>query len=168
MREPSVLVQSRARERRPLAPDPNASWRLLGTIGVAFTLIGGLDVALAWHPLAFGNAQWEFGTITVSLTGMPLLALGLLLFLGAATARGSRLWIRVSAAVLLVLAIAILAAAVLYATDIPLALRAVPNPLAKTALKKAMTKTACEALVYPALFIWTALRSWKASSASGP
>jgi len=58
-------------------------------------------LALLWYPLQFGSADWEFGTISAYLNGMPLGTLGLaLLAAGAIGADGdepavyspSRVW----------------------------------------------------------------------------
>src|SRR5207245_6313338 len=75
--EPKVLIEPsrKGSARSPLAPAPDFGWLLLGWIGLAFALIGGGDVLLTWVPMHFGSPEWEFGTITSSLDGMPVLTM---------------------------------------------------------------------------------------------
>jgi hypothetical protein len=133
-------------------------------MGLALSLIGGADIALAWYPFNLGNSEWEFGTVTATLDGLPLLALGLALVLGAAVARGRRAATKTVAVGLVLLAVLIALAAILYATNVPIALQSVSDPLVKTGLKKAIVKTALQAVVYPCAFVWLALKGWRHSS----
>src|SRR5687767_11526069 len=82
MAAPRILVKNADLDRslRVLrSGDTEAVWPLLGLIGLAFTVIGAVDIALAWYPSALGSAEWEFGTIGATLNGLPLPALGLFL-----------------------------------------------------------------------------------------
>jgi hypothetical protein len=163
MTGPKILVQDAGRPR--LAPAPDFGWYLLGWIGVVFTFVGGLDLLLTWYPPRFGNAEWEFGTVSASLDGLPVLTLGLALTLGAAAARGQRWLLRSLTIVLLILATLIGVWAVLYATNIPIALQAVTDPSIRTGLKKAIAKAAGQSVLYPVAFVWLAIVSWRRSSA---
>lgn len=160
---PAALL---GRREDPAAARATASvaepgWMLLGGMGAAFALIGGLDLALTWYPFNLGNPEWEFGTVTSTLDGMPVYALGLALLL-AAGAAGRRPWVVRGAAVLVLLTVlAILAAAFLYATTIPMALKGVENPLMRLGLQKAILKTAAQALVYPVALAWIAVGAWR-------
>ena len=164
--EPRVLIEParKGSARSPLAPAPDFGWLLLGWMGLAFALIGGWDVLLTWVPMHFGNPEWEFGTITSSLDGLPVLTMGLVLVLGAGAARGTRWLVRTMAVLLVALAVAILVAAALYATSVPIALKSVMDPVVKTGLKKAIAKTTTQAVVYPVAFAWIALQAWRRSS----
>jgi hypothetical protein len=51
----------------------------------------------------------------------------------------------------------------LYATVLPAALRAVPDPFALTPIKKAAAKTGVQALLYPFALLWLAGAAWRAS-----
>src|SRR2546426_806988 len=117
MTGPKVLVPAPAQSsaRAPLPPAPDFGWLLLGSLGLVFTVVGGTDVLLTWVPVRFGNPEWEFGTVTSSLDGLPLVTMGLVLMLAAGTARGMRWVVRTVALVMVVLAVAIALAAVLYA-----------------------------------------------------
>src|SRR3989442_14334701 len=90
--EPRVLIEParKGSARSPLAPAPDFGWLLLGGMGLAFALIGGLGGLLSWVPMHFGSAEWEVGTITSRLDGLPGLPMGLFLVLGAGAARGKR------------------------------------------------------------------------------
>ena len=159
MTAPKVLV--RQREGSPsvaLAPAPDVAWQMLGWTGLAFCFVGGLDVALTWLPLSLGNPEWEFGTITASLNGLPLAVMGLALVMVSAVSRGRRWLVRTTAMVFLALGVMILAAGVLYATDVPIALQAITTPVARVGLGKAMIKTASQVIGYPALFVWIAVK----------
>src|SRR5574338_443220 len=67
--------------------------------------------------------------------------LGLALLLGAAVARGWILGTRVWAIVGIVMAVLILAAAVIWALNLPLAFRSVQEPAARLGLKKSVAKS---------------------------
>jgi len=82
-----VVVPAGSAERAVAKEAPVGSWQLLATAGWAFLVVGGMDVGLVWYPAAFGNAGWEFGSITTSLNGLPLPLMGLALVLASATAR---------------------------------------------------------------------------------
>lgn len=150
---PQILVPEEEGVRRaPLGAAPDYGWYLMGRMGLCFVLIGMLDLALAWYPLKIGNPQWEFGTVSRSYDSLAITALGLTLLLGAGVARGVRWWTRAAAIVFLLFAVWVLAGYVLYALNIPLALRSVTDPVALSGLKRAMAKTTGQAIVYCVVF----------------
>jgi hypothetical protein len=156
MASPRVLVrdesESRKRSWRPPAPD--FGWQLLGWVGGVLLIVGLLDLGLAFYPPMFGNANWEFGTVGSSLNSLPVPMLGLALLLGAAVARGWVLGMRVWAIIGIVLAVLVLAAAALWALNLPLAFRSVQEPVARLGLKKSVAKTVAQAILYPVAFLW--------------
>ena len=110
------------------------------------------DIALAWYPTAFGNPQWEFGTIATTVAGLPLASIGLASLSASAFARGKR-WLLVALSVaLLVLGVAVLSGCILFLMDVPLALRA-EHGLAGLAIRKAIVKTLMLGLGFGALYI---------------
>ena len=115
--------------RRRLAPAPDYGWYLLGWLGLVFVIVGGVSLAMMWYPVLIGNPQWEFGTVSSTYDSLPITALGLGLLLGAGVARGIRWWTRTAAALFLLLALLVIGGLVLYATNLPLALRAVTDPM---------------------------------------
>ena len=62
-------------------PDPAAAWRLVGWFSLLFTLVALSDVVLALYPADLSNAGVRFAVFAGIITGMPLLAIGLVGFL---------------------------------------------------------------------------------------
>ncbi len=145
--------------------DPDQAWSLLGYIGIAFILIGALDVGLAWFPFVLGSAEWEFGTIGATLNGLPLPGLGLMLVLASGVALGLPMRIRVVAATCALLVVALLGLGFLYVTVIPVALSEVTNPVVRAGLMKSIVKALALLVIYPALFGWVGFRGLKSSFA---
>jgi len=156
MASPRVLVredtEGRKRSWRPPAPD--FGWKLLGWVGGVLLIVGLIDLGLAFYPPMFGNPNWEFGTVSSQLNSLPVPMLGLALLLGAAVARGWILGTRVWAIVGIVMAVLILAAAVIWALNLPLAFRSVQEPAARLGLKKSVAKSVAQAILYPVAFLW--------------
>jgi len=129
-------------------PAPTLGWYLLGWAGWVFLLAGLTDIGLAWVPLHLGNPEWEFGTITQSLQSLPVPFLGCALIMAAGIARGRNWWARVGVIILALLALWVLVSGVLYALNVPLALRSVQQPDVKFGLKKAIFRTAVQVGLY--------------------
>jgi hypothetical protein len=156
MASPRVLVredtEGRKRSWRPPAPD--FGWKLLGWVGGVLLIVGLIDLGLAFYPPMFGNPNWEFGTVSSQLNSLPVPMLGLALLLGAAVARGWILGTRVWAIVAIVMAVLIVAAAVLWALNLPLAFRSVQDPAARLGLKKTEAKSVAHSIQYPVAIHW--------------
>ncbi len=166
MNEPKIILgEEPAAARRSLPPTPDLGWFLLGAVGIAFTIVGLTDLALVWYPPDFGNAEFEFGSITSVLNNMPIVALGLTMWIGSAAARGRKWSLRIASAVLLLVVLAIILMALLYLTVIPMALQSQVEPLVMTGIKKSIFKTLVQALVYPLVFAYVALKAWRHSVA---
>jgi hypothetical protein len=150
MMRPAGVVEIPVRsESGRLTGTPELSWRIVAWGGLALVMVSVADFVLALVPLDFGNLEWEFGTVTVILNGMPAMAMGLALLLASAVARGSRLQMRTLAVVLFVLTALILAAITLYALTVPIGIRTTTNPIVLFGLKKAIARTVVQAVVYP-------------------
>jgi hypothetical protein len=139
-------------------PMASAAWSLLGGIGVLLAVVGGADIALIWVPLAFGNPEWEFGTLTSTFDSLPVLTLGLGLALVATYDADATRVRRLIRTLFGVIAVALIAGGVLYLTLLPMALRALSDPAVQIGLFRAMVKTAIQAVAYPTLYLWIALR----------
>ena len=145
---------------------PELGWELLGWVGFAFVLIGGVDMLLAWYPAAFGSPEWEFGTVASTLNGLPLPTLGLMLIMASGVAQG-RVWMARGASVTMIgLVVILVAIGILFITVVPLALQAVSNPLARTGILKAIAKSSVLLVLYPALFSWVALLGFRRTRAT--
>ncbi len=165
MTAPRVLIRDTGPEAdvRSAPARLGGAWALLVPTGLIFLLVGAADLALVWYPLGFGSAEWEFGSVTSMLNGLPVLVMGLVFLAMAAVASGRRWAGRGIATVLVLLAVTVVLMAALYATTVPIALKAVPNPTVALGLKKAIAKTTIQAAVYPVLLIWLAISAWRRS-----
>jgi hypothetical protein len=156
-----ILIKSDERNRSALDPSPDTGWYLLGGIGLVFAVVAAADLALAWYPLRFGDAEWEFGTVTAVFGGLPLLTMGLGLSFGAAVARGNLVRLRLISIVLGLVSLVLLGSLVLYLTTVPTALATEAEPLIKTGIQKAILKTTVEGVLYPLCYLWIAILGWK-------
>jgi hypothetical protein len=159
-----LLVADEERARRRAWEPPAASKVILWT-GVAIAVVGWTDLALLWYPPQLGNPQWEFGTISAHLNGMPLGTVGLALVAAGAIGEGHRRSAQVVAGVALLVAVSLLAISVIYLLDIPVALRSTPAQ-ARAILTKAIVKAAVYALTYTAFYAWLARLLWRRTQPS--
>lgn len=136
-------------------------WELLGWIGIAFALIGAVDLTLAVFPTRFGAAEWEFGTISAVLNGLPLPTLGLMFVLAAGIAQHSRWRVALVCVASILLVLALIGAAFLYVTIVPLALRDVTNPVVRLGLMKSVAKSGALLLIYPTVLTFLAYRGFR-------
>ena len=135
--------------------------RAIGVVGAALLLIGWADLTLLWLPPDFGRPDWEFGTVSAHFDGMPLGTVGIAL-LAIPAFSSARAWPgRVIGAWCALVAVACLGALVVFALDVPIALRTagIPRPV----LLEAVAKTTLFAVIYVAAYGWLARLSWRAS-----
>jgi hypothetical protein len=167
MAAPRVLVrdEDRGAKKRWIPPAPDFGWELLGFMGFVFLFMGLLDIAIAGYPVQFGNPEWEFGTIGSWMNALTVPALGLALLLGSAVARGWQQGIKLWAIVLIILAIVVLGLLIVYSLNLPLAFRAVQEPLARSGLKRSVAKSLIQGVFYPAVFLILALKALRRSKA---
>ena len=144
----------------------HAAWGVVGAIGLTLLIVGLVDLFLAWWPLRFGSPEWEFGTISATLNNLPVPAMGLALVLAHAVAHERRsqlaavgVW---SAAVVLFLGVC----AVFYALDVPLALRAVQDPVMRRGLKAGVIKGVASLLMYGLFHLWCTVVAFRRFSKS--
>ena len=161
MTAPRILVKTEGPDHAEMAPAPETGWYLLGGMGLVFALVAGADLALTWYPAAFGNREWEFGTVSAVFDGLPLFAMGLALSFGAAVARGKIGLLKFWSIVMLVTGLVILGLLGLYARTLPVALTAVTDPLLRVGLQKAVAKALLQGVGYTAAFLWTGILGWK-------
>lgn len=137
-----ILIDSSAGSSRPrtLQPDTGVAWRWIGWFALVLTVAGVADWVLAWIPLRLGSPEWEFGTVTASFGGLPLVTMGFAGLLGSAFARGKRWQIIATGWIVLFFALLIVGALLLFILDVPIALRVVQGP-ARLGILKATAKT---------------------------
>jgi hypothetical protein len=134
---------------------------LLGGLGLVFTLVGGMDILLAWYPASFGNSEWKFGTVTTTLASFPLLAMGMVLLTGSAMGRGRKWLMKTMAIVLLVIVVALLGCAAIYLPQVSSALASVRDPTVKMGVQRAVLKTVAQLVMYPVVLGWVGWISWR-------
>jgi hypothetical protein len=165
---PRILVREDAKTRHKGAePAPELGWYLLGGLGLVFALVGGIDILLAWYPSDFGSAEWKFGTVTATLNSFPLLSLGLILLTVSGLARGRTWMVRTMLVVLALMVVVVIGCAAIYLPQVGNALGAVADPTVKMGLKRAITKTSIQLVVYPILLGWIAVTALRRLRSSG-
>jgi hypothetical protein len=122
-----------------------------------------MDLALLWYPANFGSPEFEFATISRFADGMPVMSMGvgLLVLVGAGSGWRGTAWVGFALAALLVVVLTVLG--IVFLTDVPIALKAVLEPVVRTGVKKAIVKTVFEIGVYWLLFGYLAMRSFRAA-----
>jgi hypothetical protein len=130
-------------------------------LGFALFAVGGSDLLLSWIPARFGNPEWEFGTISAALNGMPAPLMGLTLLLVAALENESAVWARLLSVIMLVWAVALIGLAVIYGLTIPLAAKGFEVPNIGLGLKRAIGKSLVQLVVYPVALLWLGIRGLK-------
>ena len=165
MESESVLVAGKPKEAgtRKKSSHPEVVQRTLAFLrwfGLAFFVLGSTDVALTWFPTNFGNREWEFATVTASFNGTPVLLLGLIMVVAAASWEGRKWWAFGGGVVAAALFVFVLGAIALWAGNVPLALQAVEGAIL-TGLKKAVFKTSVQSIVLPVFFAGIAYQGFK-------
>jgi hypothetical protein len=136
---------------------------------LVFLVVGGTDFLLTWLPLNLGNPEWEFGTVTQSFNGLPILLLGLGLLTVASEEGDRRWWGLVGLGVGSVLLLWVLVGTVFWILNVPLALEAAP-PEALGAIREAVARTAVQAVAYSGVLAYMLGRGWlsRRDGAKGP
>ena len=130
------------------------AWRVLGWVGAAFFAMSAIDLLLGWYPVRFGSPEWEFGTISATVSALAIPTLGLYLVLCSAIALERHNIAKAVGIVMVVLGVFLLGLAFFYLTTLPLALRAVrTNDMASLNMKKAVLKWLILFVGYESLFV---------------
>jgi hypothetical protein len=131
-------------------------------VGTAFAIVGLTDLALLWWPLGFGDAIWEFGTLSGTLDRVPMPGLGIVLIVYGMLRhpRAHPGWVRGAAGVFAVAACLLVVSGLIYGTAAPEVLRHTP-PEAVDALKRALVKGVVQLFVYTVAFALIALALWR-------
>lgn len=167
----SKIVVGAGGERAPtrFVVESPAVWRMIAPVGLAFLLIGLVDIALSWYPVRFGTPEWEFGTIGTTLNNLPLPTLGLLILGGWAAVTERRGAVKVFGVVAVAVAVVLAGLVIVYLLTLPpawRAIQAVDNASAQMIAKKGIAKSLVQALAYPMVFGmvgWRAVRMSRAS-----
>ena len=148
MTDPMIVASRRKQVRSaPVSGEASRSWRVLGWIGLVFLVVGGTDFAMVWIPARFGVAEWEFGAVSQSFNGLPILLLGLGFLTVAADVADRRWFATVALGGSVVLLLCVTGGALLWARHVQLALEAAPAG-AQLDIRKAVAKTLVQAVTY--------------------
>lgn len=147
---------------RPNARAPLEAWSALATVGAAFFILGLIDIGLGWYPAAFGNLEWEFGTISGSLNALAIPMLGLYLMLASAIARSDRRMARIVSTLMGLLLATLVVLGIIYLTVVPVAIKSVAdNALISLGMKKGVIKAVTLGLADCALLITGIVKGWR-------
>jgi hypothetical protein len=113
---------------------------MLGWIGGVLLAAAGVDYAAALYPPALGSMEWEFGTVSELVAGLPLGAVGLAALWMSGGLRGSKQWLMAVGVVLLLASLFTAAITVLFVTNVPAALAATMDN-ARLGIIKLVVKT---------------------------
>lgn len=150
-------------ESRRLPPNQALLWRTFAVLGLVFLLIGLVTAGTLWFPLELGESEWELGTSSSFFDTFPVLGLGIGFLVASSVALGWKWSIRSVAAACVLIAVFMWLVFALYGTVVPLAFRAVRNPIALTPIKKATAKTVVQAAIYPFALLWLSGVAWRAT-----
>lgn len=128
-------------KRPDVRPSADTAWKAIGWFGLLLAVIGLGDVLVNWYPLGLGSPEWEFATIGASFGLLPVVTMGLAALLGSFLARGVRWGIVTMVVVLILFAIALLGAYVVFLTDVPLALRASARTAVAVGVRRGIART---------------------------
>jgi len=156
MTGPKILVDDR-KSTVGLGASPGEGWAAVWWVGVLLTVVSLADVVLAFYPTRFGFTEWEFGTAASTFASLPLVSIGLAALLGSALARGRRGAVIGVVTLLIVLAVGTLAMLIVFATDIPVALKSVAAGDVKLGLEKAVIKTVFLGVAFPVAYFVAAM-----------
>lgn len=140
------------------------AWSVVGWLGLTFGILGVIDILLGVFPITFGSPEWTFGTFSAVLNGFAIPTMGAYLFLASRIARGSRLSLRVTAAILMLGAVLLFVLVLAYLTVVPIALEsASANADASLVMKKGIAKALLLNLAYLVLYGFGALKAWRSA-----
>jgi len=158
MSAPHIVIQA---DRKALSPvtstAPQTAWRALGRVGLVLAVIAGFDIVLRWYPLSLRSPEWEFGTVAMTFASLPLVTVGLAAGLASAMARGERVGTTVMAAIFCMIALFVVAALLLFASDVPLALRAVASQGSLPAtleMKRTIARSVVMGVGYAVIYVY--------------
>jgi hypothetical protein len=134
-------------------------WKILGWLGLVYLIMSLIDLALGWYPFRFGSPEWEFGTISATVSGLAIPTLALYLMLGSAIALGRPRIAKTVAIVMILLALLLPSLGVIYLTNVPFALKATAtNDVVHFGIKKAILKTLTLFAGYEILYVLGAIQ----------
>ena len=150
--------EDKSGSKKAVLPEAIVPWngrsaaRASGWIGLLLLLAALIDYALALYPSAFGNPEWETGTISQLVAGLPLVTIGLAGLWASGAGLARRWLLRLLGVVFLVAAAAVIAMLVLFSTNIPTALRATEG-VSHLGIIKLVAKTLTTGFMFSVAYI---------------
>lgn len=135
------------------------AWRSVMAIGIALLVMGVTDLALLLVQSRFGDLEWEFGSVSAMLNGLPVPAMGGALILASGLARDEPVPVLISLTWSVTLTLVLLASTILYVLNAPIALRSVADPAGQSALKAALLKGSVALVTYSVLHVTLVLQA---------
>lgn len=167
----SDQVVLKATERRKGAASllPPSDIRAVSAViligGIALALAGWLDVSLLWVSPAFGDPDWEFGTVGQTFDALPLATIGVVMMsAGLRGVGGYRVFPRLLAVAELLVALFCLGALVIFSLNVGQAFRLLSDPAAAPGLRRVIAKAIISGVVYAALYGTLAVVMWRSTS----
>lgn len=148
--------------RVPQGPSPEAAANAGFWFGLLIAIPGWIDVLMLYSAPRWASIDWEFGTITSTFDALPLGTVGLVLAALGAVGSGRPVSLKLMALLSALLLLALGAAAVIFALDIPVVLRAV-RPDMSSAVKVSMLKTSMTAATYLVVYASMTVFCWRRS-----
>jgi len=148
------------RSRGSAPPDEQAAWKLGFLCGLTLALVGALDAALLFYPARFASLDWEFGTISGLVEGMPLVTMGFGAMAAAAAATGWKKWSQFLGVAGLLIAVVLAVLLLIFALDLPAAFRAL-QPAARGPLRKSVLKTGLMGVAYFVFYATLGVWTWR-------
>ena len=142
--------EGKGSERRPAGSE----WVVLAGMGGSFALVALVDIGLAFYPLNFGSAEWEFGTATAVMNNFPLATVGIGLVGVAGLGRRAEGLVRLARALALLLVVMILALSVMFGRNVGEAVRSVTDPALREGLTESIGRTGIQLAAYLVALGW--------------
>lgn len=133
-----------------------APWPFIMGSGIILGLIGWVDVLLLWYPIRFGDAEWEFGTVSATFDALPLATIGLVAVAVAARIASGPV-VRKTVAGFAIVAVGIFVVAyILFVLSFLQGWANIPEQ-ASWMLVRAGAKASLYAFAYTVLYVWLAV-----------
>jgi len=101
------------------------AWRVVGWLGLVLLVVGVIDVALRWYPVAFKSPEWEFATTSISIASLPIVSIGAVSLLFSFLQRSARTGVIIIGVLFTLLALLVMVWVILFGLDVPIALGAI-------------------------------------------
>lgn len=127
-------------------------------MGGVFVLLSILDFGLAFYPVSFGSAEWEFGTATAVMNNFPLATVGVGLIGVAGLGSRTTGLVTLARSLSIFAVVTILVLTVMFGRNLSEAIGSVTDPVLREGLWKAIVRTSIQLVAYLVGFGWFAIR----------